>query len=68
MINSTEVSRTYSFKDMYIITSSITDLQDHPHHESFLNPAQFLQYSSGDRVLSKDELVQLLIDNNIVKN
>jgi UDP-N-acetylglucosamine 4,6-dehydratase len=66
MINSTEVPRTYAFKDMYVITSSITNLKDHPHRESFLDSNTFFQYSSGDAVLSKDALIQLLTDYNIV--
>lgn len=63
MINSTEVSRTYKFKDMYVITPTIK-LKDfdskYKSNGTLLSEKHFTEYSSETSILEKKALHELL--------
>ena len=64
MINSAEIPRTFSFKNMYVITSPIQNYLTVKHatyinEEHKLNEKDMIEYSSNDVVISKDEVKSL---------
>ncbi|OGJ09768.1 hypothetical protein A2356_02185 [Candidatus Nomurabacteria bacterium RIFOXYB1_FULL_39_16] len=61
MINSSEVSRTYSYKNYYVICSSIEEYNEvnHPiyiNEKHLLNEEEMHEYSSKDALISKSEV------------
>jgi len=64
MINFAEVPKTYKFRDMYVITSSIANYHEIKHaeymnNENKLTEKDMLQYSSEQAVVSKEEVEKL---------
>jgi len=64
MVNSSEVPRTFRFKDLYVITSSIDKYINHPEagymdEKKLLDEKQMQEYSSKDAVLPKEQIRSL---------
>jgi hypothetical protein len=64
MINSSEVPRTFKFKDLYVITSSIDKYIGHPEAEyvkvgKLLDEKTMQEYSSNDAVIPKEQIKSL---------
>jgi len=64
MVNKYEVPRTFDFKDLYVITSSIDKYLDHPQAEYFsknkiLQKGEDWDYSSKDAVIEKKDIKKL---------
>ena len=68
MINSTEIPRTYDFKNLYVIRSSIQEFQDintpiYIKQGQLLNDNIMQEYSSNDAIITKKEI--LIIFNKL---
>ncbi len=64
MINESEVPRTFRFKDMYVITSSIEKYQTikpaiYIQQKNKVDPSRLKEYCSGDAIIPKDEVKNL---------
>jgi UDP-N-acetylglucosamine 4,6-dehydratase/UDP-glucose 4-epimerase len=63
MVNSSEVPRTYDFKNLYVIGSCIQDCQDNePEYAKkgkLLNEKNMQEYSSEDALVSKEEIARV---------
>ena len=63
MINSVEVPRSFSFKDLYVITSSIEDNKnkdiEYINNGKQLEEDEIYEYSSKGAVVSKEEVKKL---------
>ena len=73
MINKAEIPRTYKFKDMHVITSSIQDYQKwiknkpkYVKESNLLKEEDMKNYSSKDNVISKEELEKLFKKLNLI--
>jgi len=72
MINDSEASRTYDFKDMYVIVSPIEHLEQGLRGKQvYVNegkklPKSFKEYSSADSLISKDEILKILKEQKIL--
>ncbi len=62
MVNASEVSRTFGFKGMYVITSQIQKYQDYIAKPKYVNPKNKLservmpEYSSEDEIIPPDQV------------
>jgi UDP-N-acetylglucosamine 4,6-dehydratase/5-epimerase len=68
MINTTEVSKTYKFKDLYVITPSVDNLHADAAYikdGQKLNISDLIEYSSRDAVMSQNDLSELLDEYHI---
>jgi UDP-N-acetylglucosamine 4,6-dehydratase len=64
MINQSEVERTYSFKDYYVITPAISEYSDvekpvYVDEDEKLSEETMSQYSSADAIISQEEVTAL---------
>ena len=71
LINSSEISRTYRFKDMYVIPSEIDKLP-HAKPAKYMVPSRLLnhqllsEYNSKNEVIEKDQLRSLFKKWNLL--
>lgn len=68
MINTTEVPKTYKFKDLYVITPSVNNIHaDAAYIQAGqkLNITDLIEYSSRDSVMSQNDLSELLDEYHI---
>lgn len=73
MINSSEMPRTYSFKDLYIVGSCIskfvpTDEAIYVKEGKLLTEDDMEEYSSGNELIPKDEVYKTFKDMGLLEN
>ena len=64
MVNSSEIPRTYAFKGLYVIGSSIQDFQKNSKPKyvkegKLLNEKKVKEYSSEDALITKEEVSEI---------
>jgi len=72
MINNSEISRTYSYKNFYVICSSIEEYNEinHPDYmktDNLLNEKIMTEYSSKDALISKKEVTNIFKKLGLLK-